>query len=68
MALSAKNLSRLIAATFSLAAFWGVLHLTDPPGPGLDPDAMSYLGAGASLAHGHGLRIPSAGWASADTT
>lgn len=68
MVFSGKNLSRIIAAAFSLAAFWGVLQLTDPPGPGLDPDAMSYLGAGASLAHGHGLRIPSAGWASADTT
>jgi hypothetical protein len=57
----------VLAALLGTAAFWGVLELTEPPGPGLDPDALSYLGAGVSLAHGDGLRVPSAGWASADT-
>ena len=58
----------VLAAVPGLAAAWGVLALTDPPGPGLDPDALSYLGAGISLARGDGLRVPSAAWASADTT
>jgi hypothetical protein len=58
----------ILAAILGAVAFWGVLELTEPPGPDLDPDALAYLGAGVSLAHGDGLRVPSAGWASADTT
>ncbi len=57
----------LPAIIIGLAAFWGVIEVTEPPGPGLDPDALAYLGAGASLGHGHGLRVPSADWSSADT-
>jgi hypothetical protein len=56
------------AIVIGMSAFWGVIELTEPPGPSLDPDALSYLGAGLSLARGHGLRVPSAGWASDDTT
>lgn len=56
------------AILLGLAAFSGVIDLTQPPGPGLDPDALAYLGAGKSLAHGHGLRVPSSPWESADTT
>lgn len=56
------------ALLIGLAAFWGVIELTEPPGPALDPDAMAYLGAGTSLAHGRGLRVPSAGWSSNDST
>lgn len=58
----------LPAVLIGLAAFWGVIELTEPPGPALDPDALAYLGAAASLAHGHGLRVPSAGWSSNDST
>src|SRR5476649_441197 len=58
----------LPAVLLGLAAFWGVIQLTEPPGPGLDPDALAYLGAGKSLAHGHGLRVPSSVWTSTDTT
>jgi hypothetical protein len=58
----------LIALLAGLAAGWGVIELTEPPGPGLDPDAVSYLGAGVSMASGHGLRIPSGTWDSPDTT
>jgi dolichyl-phosphate-mannose-protein mannosyltransferase len=58
----------LAAIVIGFAAFWSVIEVTEPPGPSLDPDALSYLGAGLSLAHGHGLRVPSAGWASDDTT
>ena len=56
------------ALLLGFAAFWGVIDLTDPPGPGLDPDALAYLGAATSLAHGHGLRVPSASWESNDST
>ena len=58
----------LPAVLLGLAAFWGVIELTEPPGPGLDPDALSYLGAGTSLGHGHGLRVPSSSWSSNDST
>ena len=57
-----------LTALLALAAAWATLEITEPPGPVLDPDAMAYLGAGISLAGGHGLRIPSALWFSADTT
>jgi 4-amino-4-deoxy-L-arabinose transferase-like glycosyltransferase len=62
-------LARLVpAALLGIAAFALVLTVTDPPGPGLDPDAMSYMGAAESLvAHGT-YRIPTASWASADST
>jgi hypothetical protein len=56
------------AILVGLAAFWSVIEVTEPPGPGLDPDALSYLGAGASLGHAHGLRVPSASWSSNDST
>jgi hypothetical protein len=56
------------ALLLGIAAFSGVIDLTQPPGPGLDPDALAYLGAAKSLAHGHGLRVPSSAWESADTT
>jgi hypothetical protein len=58
----------LVAAVLGIVVAWGVLDLTEPPGPGYDPDSLSYLGAGVSLARGEGLRVPSAPWTSADTT
>jgi hypothetical protein len=67
-AMKPPRLVLLLAAIPGIAAAWGVLELTEPPGPGLDPDALSYLGAAVSLARGEGLRVPSAGWASADTS
>lgn len=58
----------LPAAILGIAAFTLVLATTDPPGPGLDPDALSYMGAAESMvAHGT-WRIPTAKWASADST
>ena len=57
-----------LTAFLALAAAWATLEITEPPGPALDPDAMAYLGAGISLASGHGLRIPSSLWFIADTT
>lgn len=57
-----------LAAVFGITAFWGVLGITEPPGPGLDPDAMSYLGAGMTFAHDGAFRVPASRWASVDTT
>src|SRR3982751_4064797 len=42
--------------------------ITTPPGPGLDPDAASYLGAAQSLAKGTGYRVPVSDWTAADST
>ncbi len=58
----------LPAVVLGAIAFALVLAATEPPGPGLDPDAVSYLGAAESLAHGQGYRIPTAEWVSPDTT
>lgn len=51
----------------ALAAGW-TGWLTRPPGPGLSPDGMSYLGAARSIASGHGPRVPFAWWADEDST
>jgi hypothetical protein len=56
------------AALLGIVAFTLVLVVTDPPGPGLDPDAMQYMGAAESLAAHGTYRIPSADWTSADST
>lgn len=58
----------LPAALLGIVAFALVLEITEPPGPGLDPDAMAYLGAAESLAARGEYRVPSADWASADST
>ena len=65
MAESLRNWQRIAikwlpAALLGAAAFWLVLTVTDPPGPGLDPDAMQYMGAAESLVTGHGYRVPTA--------
>jgi hypothetical protein len=58
----------LLAALLSAAAFSLVLAATDPPGPGLDPDAMQYMGAAESLAAHGRYQIPSAPWWNSDST
>ena len=58
----------LSALLLGAAAFVLVLAVTDPPGPGLDPDALAYMGAAQSLADHLEYRIPSAAWTSADST
>jgi hypothetical protein len=58
----------VLAALFGAAACFGVVALTSPPGPGLDPDSMSYLGAAESLARHGSLRVPMADWSDADST
>ena len=57
-----------LAACLGAAAAALSLLITTPPGPGLDPDAMEYLGAAESLV-GHGaLRVPAAEWDDPDST
>ena len=51
-----------------MLAFATVLQITDPPLPGLDPDAVSYLGSAESLIARHEFRAPAAHWWSADST
>ncbi|MFL5612735.1 MAG: hypothetical protein ACJ796_03655 [Gemmatimonadaceae bacterium] len=51
-----------------LVAMVATFVITSPPGPGLDPDAASYLGAAEALAHGSGYRVPVSDWTSADST
>ena len=51
-----------------LVAFALVLEITVPPGPGLDPDALAYMGSAQSFAlHGE-FRTPTARWWSTDST
>ena len=58
----------LAAGVAGLVAAIGVWIISAPPGPGLDPDAASYLSAAESLAGGRGYRILIADWRSADST
>jgi len=61
-------------ARIALAAFLGAvaaalsLLITTPPGPGLDPDAMEYLGAAESLVRHGAFRVPAAAWEDPDST
>ena len=59
---------RLAAVLVASVAFAGVILITEPPGPGLDPDAASYLGAAESWVAGTGFRVPTARWDSPDST
>lgn len=45
-----------------------VFLATQPPGPGLDPDAMAYTGAATSLVQHGTLRVPTGQWDRADST
>ncbi len=57
-----------VTLLLGVAAFCTVASVTVPPGPGLDPDALSYLGAAESLVARGSYRIPSTTWATADST
>ncbi len=57
-----------MAVLFGALASCAVIAITEPPGPGLGPDAMSYLGSARWLA-GHGaLRVPFEDWSAPDST
>ncbi|HEX7979422.1 MAG TPA: hypothetical protein VF461_12530 [Gemmatimonadaceae bacterium] len=58
----------LAPALLGVVAFALVLEITDPPNPGIDPDALAYVGSAESFAlHGQ-FRIPTAHWDSQDST
>lgn len=64
-----RSLSHLVAAAIlGSIAFTVVLAATDPPGPGLDPDAMAYMGAAESVAWQGRYRVPATEWWSDDST
>ncbi len=58
----------IIALVAGAAAFTGVLFITEPLGPGLDPDARGYLYAAGTLAHSGTLRDVRDNWVSSDST
>jgi hypothetical protein len=70
---AAKN-ERWPLSLSATAAFAGLVAAvvvaigTAPPGPGLDPDAQSYVGAAVSLVHSGSYRVPTSRWVSVDTT
>jgi hypothetical protein len=49
-------------------AFGIVIAATASPGPGLDPDAMSYLGAAKTIVRSGVYRVPTSSWAASDTS
>ena len=51
-----------------IVAFALVLEITDPPAPGLDPDALAYMGSAQSFAQHGEFRAPTARWWSSDST
>lgn len=57
-----------IALVLGLFAACGVLWAMRPPGPGLDPDSMSYLAAAESIAKTGAPRVPFDEWSSAGET
>jgi hypothetical protein len=58
----------IVALLAGAAAFAGVLFITEPLGPGLDPDARGYLYAAGTLVHGGTLRDVRDDWVSPDST
>jgi hypothetical protein len=58
----------LAPVLLGVVAFALALALTDPPNPGIDPDALAYVGSAESFAlHGE-FRIPTAHWPASDST
>ena len=58
----------LAPALLGIVAFALVLEITDPPAPGVDPDALAYVGSAESFARHGQFRTPTAHWQSADST
>ena len=58
----------LAPVLLGIVAFALVLQITDPPGPGLDPDALAYMGSAESFARLGEFRAPTARWWSSDST
>ena len=58
----------LAPVLMGVVAFALVLQITDPPAPGLDPDALAYMGSAQSFAQHGEFRTPTARWWSSDST
>ena len=58
----------LPATLLGAVAFALVFIITVAPGPGLDPDALQYMGAAESVAAHGEYRVPKAKWDSRDST
>jgi hypothetical protein len=58
----------LLALALGITAAAGALWSMRAPGPGLDPDSMTYLAAADSLERVGELRVPFAEWSSRDST
>jgi hypothetical protein len=56
-----------IAGALGALAFAFVLQITEPLAPGLDPDAISYLGSGQSFARAGSLMVENTDWESPDS-
>jgi hypothetical protein len=56
------------ALALGVGAFALLFAITSGAGPGLDPDAMAYLGAATSMAQQGTLRVPSSQWDAEDST
>jgi hypothetical protein len=57
-----------LALVLGVLAGAAVVWATRPPGPGLDPDSMSYLSAADSLVENGSLRVPFDDWPSPTAT
>ncbi|MDQ6887414.1 MAG: hypothetical protein M3068_08980 [Gemmatimonadota bacterium] len=56
-----------LAGSMALLACLAVLVVTEPPEPGLDPDAISYLSGAESIVRDHRVFVMTDGWRSADS-
>jgi Dolichyl-phosphate-mannose-protein mannosyltransferase len=63
-----RGAHRYIGLALGVAAFAMVIAITSGAGPGLDPDAMGYIGAATSVAHNGTFRVPSSLWDAPDST
>ena len=63
-----RNRRRSAALALGGLAFLVVIAVTSGAGPGLDPDAMAYVGAATSFAHHGTFRVPSSSWDAEDST
>jgi hypothetical protein len=64
-----KSLAQwVLSAVAGLLAATLVITVTQSPGPGIDPDSASYVGAAVSVARGQGYTVPVSDWATPDST
>lgn len=57
-----------LAIAFGALACWLVLAVTEPAGPGLDPDSASYVSAARSLVERGALVVPEDDWEEPEST